>query len=162
MNIDILKHFIQNEIYWEGLGVVPILLVANIFLGIYYNQSIWYKLSNKTKFGALISITGAILTIVLNILFIPKYGYWASAWATLAVYGFQMILSYILGQKHHPIPYNVGKFGVFMIASFCIYCVFSRINFEWETINFLVKNSGVLLFLALFFVIEKFWKEKES
>ncbi len=162
MNIDILKHFIQNEIYWEGLGVVPILLVANIFLGIYYNQSIWYKLSNKTKFGALISITGAILTIVLNILFIPKYGYWASAWATLAVYGFQMILSYILGQKHHPIPYNVGKFGVFMIASFCIYCVFSRINFEWETINFLVKNSGVLLFLALFFVNEKFWKEKES
>jgi O-antigen/teichoic acid export membrane protein len=162
MNIDILKHFIQNEIYWEGLGVVPILLVANIFLGIYYNQSIWYKLSNKTKFGALISITGAILTIVLNILFIPKYGYWASAWATLAVYGFQMILSYILGQKHHPIPYNVGKFGVFMIASFCIYYVFSRINFEWETINFLVKNSGVLLFLALFFVIEKFWKEKES
>ena len=162
MNIDILKHFIQNEIYWEGLGVVPILLVANIFLGIYYNQSIWYKLSNKTKFGALISITGAILTIVLNILFIPKYGYWASAWATLAVYGFQMILSYILGQKHHPIPYNVGKFGVFMIASFCIYCIFSRINFEWETINFLVKNSGVLLFLALFFVIEKFWKEKES
>ena len=162
MNIDILKHFIQNEIYWEGLGVVPILLVANIFLGIYYNQSIWYKLSNKTKFGALISITGAILTIVLNILFIPKYGYWASAWATLAVYGFQMILSYILGQKHHPIPYNVGKFGVFMIASFCIYCVFSRINVEWETINFLVKNSGVLLFLALFFVIEKFWKEKES
>jgi O-antigen/teichoic acid export membrane protein len=162
MNIDILKHFIQNEIYWEGLGVVPILLVANIFLGIYYNQSIWYKLSNKTKFGALISITGAILTIVLNILFIPKYGYWASAWATLAVYGFQMILSYILGQKHHPIPYNVGKFGVFMIASFCIYCVFSRINFEWETINFLVKNSGVLLFLSLFFVIEKFWKEKES
>lgn len=162
MNIEVLKYFIQNETYWEGLGVVPILLVANIFLGIYYNQSIWYKLSNKTKFGALISITGAILTIVLNVVFIPKYGYWASAWATLAVYGFQMVLSYILGQRHYPIPYNLGKFGVFMIANFCIYYFFSRINFEWETINFLVKNSGVLLFLALFFVIEKFWKEKES
>ena len=162
MNIDILKHFIQNEIYWEGLGVVPILLVANIFLGIYYNQSIWYKLSNKTKYGALIAITGAFLTIILNIVFIPKYGYWASAWATLSVYFFQMILSYLLGQKHYPIPYNVGKFGVFMFASFCIYYVFSKINFEWGTINFLVKNSGVLLFLALFFVIEKFWKEKES
>jgi O-antigen/teichoic acid export membrane protein len=82
MNIEVLKYFIQNETYWEGLGVVPILLVANIFLGIYYNQSIWYKLSNKTKFGALIAIIGAILTIVLNVLFIPKYGYWASAWAT--------------------------------------------------------------------------------
>jgi O-antigen/teichoic acid export membrane protein len=162
MNIDILKHFIQNETYWEGLGVVPILLVANIFLGIYYNQSIWYKLSNKTKFGAMIAIFGAILTIVLNVLFIPKYGYWASAWATLTVYFFQMVLSYFLGQKHYPIPYNLGKFGVFLIASFCIYYVFSRINFEWETINFLAKNSGVLLFLSLFFVIEKFWKEKES
>ena len=162
MNIDVLKYFIQNEIYWEGLGVVPILLVANIFLGIYYNQSIWYKLSNKTKYGALIAITGALLTIILNIVFIPKYGYWASAWATLSVYFFQMVLSYLLGQKHYPIPYNVGKFGVFMIVSFCIYYVFSRINFERETINFLVKNSGVLLFLALFFVIEKFWKEKES
>lgn len=162
MNIDVLKYFIQNEIYWEGLGVVPILLVANIFLGIYYNQSIWYKLSNKTKYGALIAITGALLTIILNIVFIPKYGYWASAWATLSVYFFQMVLSYLLGQKHYPIPYNVGKFGVFMIVSFCIYYVFSRINFEWVTINFLVKNSGVLLFLALFFVIEKFWKEKES
>ena len=161
MNIDILKYFIQNETYWEGLGVVPILLIANIFLGIYYNQSIWYKLSNKTKFGALIAIMGAILTIVLNVLFIPKYGYWASAWATLAVYGFQMVLSYILGQRYYPIHYNLGKFIVFMIASFCIYFVFSRINLEWGTINFLVKNSGVLLFLTLFFVIEKFWKEKE-
>jgi len=162
MNIEVLKYFIQNETYWEGLGVVPILLVANIFLGIYYNQSIWYKLSNKTKFGALIAIIGAILTIVLNVLFIPKFGYWASAWATLAVYGFQMMLSYILGQKHYPIPYNLGKFGVFMIGSFSIYYFFSKINFEWTTANLLVKNSGVILFLCFFFVVEKFWKEKQN
>lgn len=162
MNIEVLKYFIQNETYWEGLGVVPILLVANIFLGIYYNQSIWYKLSNKTKFGALIAIIGAILTIILNVLFIPKYGYWASAWATLAVYGFQMMLSYILGQKHYPIPYNLGKFGVFMIGSFSIYYFFSKINFEWTTANLLVKNSGVILFLCFFFVVEKFWKEKQN
>ena len=160
MNIDILKYFIQNETYWEGLGVVPILLVANIFLGIYYNQSIWYKLSNKTKFGALIAILGAILTIVLNVVFIPKYGYWASAWATLAVYGFQMVLSFVLGQKHYPIPYNLGKFVLYMIGSYAIYFFFSKINFEWATANFVVKNSGVILFLCFFFGVEKFWKEK--
>lgn len=160
MNIDVLKYFIQNETYWEGLGVVPILLVANIFLGIYYNQSIWYKLSNKTQFGALIAIMGAILTIVLNILFIPKYGYWASAWATLSVYCFQMILSYFLGQKHYPIPYNLKKFGVYMFLSFSIYYLFSKINFEWESITFLAKNLGVILFLVLFLLVEKIWKEK--
>lgn len=162
MNIDIVKYFIQNEIYWEGLGVVPILLVANIFLGIYYNQSIWYKLSNKTKFGAIIAISGAILTIVLNVVFIPKYGYWASAWATLAVYSFQMILSYILGQKHYPIPYNIGKFGLYMIGSIILYFTFTNINFEWATANFVVKNSAILLFLCLFYVVEKHWKEKEN
>jgi O-antigen/teichoic acid export membrane protein len=160
MNIDVLKYFIQNETYWEGLGVVPILLVANIFLGIYYNQSIWYKLSNKTQFGALIAIMGAILTIVLNVLFIPKYGYWASAWATLTVYCFQMILSYLLGQKHYPIPYNLKKFGIYLFLSFSIYYLFSKINFEWETINFLAKNLGVVLFLVLFLLVEKFWEEK--
>jgi O-antigen/teichoic acid export membrane protein len=160
MNLDFLKYFIQNESYWEGLGVVPILLVANIFLGIYYNQSIWYKLSNKTKFGAIIAILGAFLTIVLNVIFIPKYGYWASAWATLSVYLFQMILSYTLGQKHYPIPYNLGKFGIYLISSFFIYFVFSRLNFEWQSTNFVVKNSGVVLFVAVFFLIEKFWKEK--
>ena len=104
LNLDIFKYFIQNESYWAGLQVVPILLMANIFLGIYYNQSIWYKLSGKTKFGAYIALTGAGLTIIINVLYIPTYGYMASAWATLIVYFFQMVLSYLLGQRHLPNP----------------------------------------------------------
>jgi hypothetical protein len=71
-----------------------------------------------------------------------------------------MILSYTLGQKHYPIPYNLGKFGIYLISSFFIYFVFSRLNFEWQSTNFVVKNSGVVLFVAVFFLIEKFWKEK--
>ena len=84
LNIDVFKYFIQNESYWIGLRVVPILLLANVFLGIYYNQSIWYKLSGKTKFGAYIALSGAFITVLINVLFIPKYGYMACAWATLA------------------------------------------------------------------------------
>jgi O-antigen/teichoic acid export membrane protein len=155
LNIDILKHFIQNESYWVGLGVVPILLLANVFLGIYYNQSIWYKLSNKTKFGAYIAIFGAILTIVINVLFIPVYGYWASAWATFTVYAFQMVLSYFLGQKHYPIPYNLNKFGLYLGASILIYWLFSMIQFNSLVLTLLLKNGGIILFGLLFIIIEK-------
>jgi O-antigen/teichoic acid export membrane protein len=155
LNIDILKHFIQNEAYWVGLGVVPILLLANVFLGVYYNQSIWYKLSNKTKFGAYIAISGAILTIGINLIFIPIYGYWASAWATLTVYAFQMVLSYVLGQVHYPIPYNLKKFGLYLGSSLLIYWCFSMIQFNSLAGTLLLKNGGIILFGLLFLFIEK-------
>jgi O-antigen/teichoic acid export membrane protein len=99
LNIDFFKLFIRNEAYHVGLGVVPVLLLANVFLGIYYNQSIWYKLSGQTKFGAYIAIIGAITTLVINMLFIPTYGFMASAWATMIVYALQMVLSYYFGTK---------------------------------------------------------------
>jgi len=111
--IDLFKYFIPNEEYWVGLKVVPILLMANIFLGIYYNQSVWYKLTEKTGHGAGLAIFGAIITIVINLLFIPTYGYMASAWATLACYGSMMVVSYLLGRKYYPVPYEIGKlFGM--------------------------------------------------
>ena len=155
LNIDILKYFIQNESYWVGLGVVPILLLANVFLGVYFNQSIWYKLSNKTKFGAYIAISGAILTIGINLVFIPIYGYWASAWATLIVYAFQMVLSYVLGQVHYPIPYNLKKFGMYLGSSILIYWLFSMIQFNSLVLTLLLKNGGIILFGLLFIIIEK-------
>ena len=107
--IDVFKYFIRDEEYWVGLKVVPILLMANIFLGIYYNQSVWYKLTEKTSFGAGLAIFGALITLVLNMVFIPKYGYMASAWATLICYASMMVASYLLGKKYYPVPYEVGK-----------------------------------------------------
>jgi O-antigen/teichoic acid export membrane protein len=130
LNIDIFKHFIRNESYWEGLGVVPILLVANVFLGIYFNQSIWYKLSGQTRFGAYIAIGGAAITIMINVIFIPIYGYWASAWATLIVYGLQMITSYWLGQKYYPIKYNLRKFGLYFGLAICLFFVAKFLNID--------------------------------
>lgn len=155
LNIDIFKHFIQNQTYWEGLKVVPILLLANVFLGIYYNQSIWYKLSGKTRFGALIAISGAILTIALNIIYIPKYGYMACAWATLFVYFFQMVLSYFLGQKHYPIPYNLKKFFLYLGITLGIYFLAHQIEFENQVLNLVYRNSMLVLLIIFLFFNEK-------
>lgn len=156
LNIDVFKHFIQNESYWVGLKVVPILLLANVFLGIYYNQSIWYKLSGKTGYGALIAICGALLTITLNMIYIPQYGYIACAWATLIVYFIQMILSYILGQRHYPIPYNLKKFFLYLGITLGIYFFAREFQFEDQVINLVYRNS-LLLMLILFL----FWNEKK-
>lgn len=154
INIDIFKYFIQNESYYEGLGVVPILLLANVFLGIYYNQSIWYKLSGQTRFGAYISIGGAILTIGINVLFIPKYGYWACAWATLIVYAAQMVASYYLGQRYHPIKYNIRKFFLYLLASLILFWISTLYTIENEYLLFFVNNMLIVLYIALIWYME--------
>jgi len=119
--IDLFKYFIPNEDYWVGLQVVPVLLIANICLGVYINQSVWYKLNGKTIYGAGLSILGAVITVVLNLIFIPQYGYIASAWATLVCYASMMIASYLLGQKFYPIPYQLGKLGAFVGSTVLLY-----------------------------------------
>ena len=155
LNLDIFKHFIQNQSYWEGLTVVPILLMANVFLGIYWNQSIWYKLSGKTQFGAYIAIIGALTTIVINVLFIPKYGYMASAWATLIVYLMQMLISYFLGQRFYPIPYNQKKFFIFIGLALLLYWFGSGIQTTSAFLNFLIHNLLVLIFVFVVFSLER-------
>ncbi|MBK6330912.1 MAG: polysaccharide biosynthesis C-terminal domain-containing protein [Bacteroidetes bacterium] len=100
--------------YGEGIHIVPILALGGVFLGIYYNLSIWYKLTNKNWYGAGITIAGALITIVLNVLWIPKYGYTGSAWATLICYLFMMICSYLLGQKYYPVSYPLKRIGTYL------------------------------------------------
>jgi O-antigen/teichoic acid export membrane protein len=151
--LDLFKHFIPNEAYWAGLQIVPILLIANIFLGIYYNQSVWYKLTDRTSFGAGLAIFGAVITIVLNLMFIPKYGYLASAWATLVCYGSMMVVSYFLGQKYYPVPYKVGKLSGFLTAAVGLYGLSQVFNipegfFGWMlNILFLLAYLGLSWFL---------------
>ncbi len=155
LNIDIFKYFIASKTYWEGLKIVPILLLANVFLGIYFNQSIWYKLSNQTKYGAYISLMGAGLTILINYLFIPIYGYVASAWATMIVYAFQMIISYMWGKKHYPIPYNLKKFFLYLGLSIALFLLSKSIfglDFSWS--KFLVNNLLILFFVIVVMTIE--------
>lgn len=155
LNLQIFKYFIPNEAYWVGLTAVPLLLLANIFLGIYYNQSIWYKLSGQTRFGAYIAVGGAILTITLNYAFIPKYGFIACAWATMIVYAAQMIASYLLGQKYYPIKYNLRKFSLYLGVALLFYFIATALKLEEGMFQFCVHNAFILVFVGLVFLLEK-------
>lgn len=112
--IDLFKYFIPNEAYWVGLSVVPILLMANVFQGIYYNLSFWYKFIDKTIYGAWLALVGAAITLIGNFIFIPTLGYVACAWVTFTAYGSIMIISYIIGQRHYPIPYDLKRIGLYI------------------------------------------------
>lgn len=161
-NIDILKHYIDNKAYWVGLNVVPPLLFGYVSLGIYMNLSVWYKLSDQTRYGLYISGIGAITTILLNVVFIPRYSYMASAWTSFIAYTMMMILSYWWGQKNYPIPYKLKK-GLAYIAvsvllvylSFYVFkrnliignglfvlFAFSALYLEWDYLKTLFMRSG--------------------
>ncbi len=122
MNLKLIRNMVSPA-YWEGMGVVPILLVANLCLGVYFNLSVWYKLTGQTRFGAYITIFGAVLTITVNFIFIPKYSYHASAWATLISYASMMIISYFLSQKYYPTKYNIRSFIFFLGFALAFYFV---------------------------------------
>ena len=114
------------EAYKEGLGVIPILAMGSVFLGIYYNLSIWYKLTNRTWSGAWITLGGAAITIALNIWWIPLFGYNGSAWATFACYAAMMVVSYYLGQRHYPVPYATKKLLAYIVIAVLIFLVYSQ------------------------------------
>ena len=120
--LDIIQHLIGEE-FREGLEVVPVLLLAFFCLGLYYNFSIWYKLKDRTIFGMYISVGGAIITLLISVSLIPVYGYYASAWAALACYGFMALASYWTGQKYYPIPYPVAKMGWYILVAIIGYGV---------------------------------------
>lgn len=146
--LDTWKYFIQNETFWQGLKIVPILLLANMFLGIYYNLSIWYKLSNKTLAGAWITLIGAGITLVINFIFIPYYSYMACAWATFFCYGTMMVVSYIWGQKHYRIPYAWKKLVAYIVI--CVLLYGAYVLFQKIGLNVWVNRAFALLLLSLF------------
>jgi O-antigen/teichoic acid export membrane protein len=149
--MDIFQRYI-GPAFRVGLPVVPILLMANLFLGVYVNLSIWYKLSDRTLMGAVVSLGGAAITIVLNVLFIPKYGYMASAWATLACYASMAVASYLLGQKYYPVNYDLASFFKYMVISLLLYFGYTFIINQPATQNIphLVFSTLFMLAFAVF------------
>lgn len=143
--LDFFKLFIRTEAYWEGLKVVPILLMANIFLGIYYNLAVWYKLAHMTLYGAFMAGIGAVITITLNLYLVPRIGYMGSAWATLAAYGGMACLSWRFGKKYYPIPYNMKAIGGYLGLSVILY--FISIQFDWDSLGKTVLFNSMLLFV---------------
>jgi O-antigen/teichoic acid export membrane protein len=152
--LDVFKHFIGSNFH-EGLHIVPILLVANIFLGIVFNLSIWYKLSNKTRYGIWIVGFGALITIAINMLFVPTYGYVACAWATLACYVLMAILSYRLCQKHYGIPYNLKKIGTYFLVAGIVYSTDIFVNIDNAIFSYTFKTLSILAFIGIVYRIEK-------
>lgn len=150
---DLFKLVMINESYWVAMKVVPLIILANFCLGIYTNLSVWYKLIDKTYIGAYISIAGAIITLVLNFLLIPSHSYVGSAIATLAAYGSMMLISYYLGNKYYPIPYDFKKIGGYLGLSI----LFSAVSFYRFRENYFVGIA--LLFLFLYFI---YYNEKDT
>ena len=156
--MDIIQYFVGPQ-YRVGLPVVPILLMANLFLGIFYNLSIWYKLTEQTKFGAFLAIFGAIITLVLNVVLIPRFDYMGSAWATFFCYLSMMVASYFLGQKYYPVNYEVKKIVLYMAIAVGVYFTSAlilkglQIESLWARLS--VNTALFLLYLGILFTINK-------
>jgi O-antigen/teichoic acid export membrane protein len=154
LNLSWIQYFIGSS-YREGLHIVPVLLLANWFLGIYYNISIWYKISGKTGYGALITIAGAVLTLIINLSLIPVFGYVAAAWATLVCYAGMMMLVWHLGNKHFPVNYDSKRIWGYLVISVVLYLISLLLPEGPGKTELIFKNLLLLLFLAGVWKFEK-------
>jgi O-antigen/teichoic acid export membrane protein len=155
--IDLIIRFIGPN-FRSGVGVVPILLLANLCLGVYYNLSIWYKLTSKTRWGAWLSVFGAAVTLLFNFILIPVMGYMGAAWATLICYALMMILSYYIGQKYYPVPYNVSSFLYYVLLAIIFWRIslFIHREFEWSAVtNYALNTLILILFAVMIWISER-------
>lgn len=159
MYLDVFKYFIFDHTMWVGLKVVPILLFANMFLGIYYNLSIWYKLATNTMAGLYITLIGAGITLLVNYLFIPTFGYMASAWATFLCYGSMMVVSYVWGQRVYRVPYAWKKLTAYMVIVAVIYLVHYVLTGIWSNRVFSLTLGTVFIAAYALFVLRVERKE---
>jgi O-antigen/teichoic acid export membrane protein len=161
MYMDILQEiFLRRPEYREGLGVVPILLIANLFLGLYYNLSVWYKLTDKTIYAMYISLGGAAITILLNIWWIPTLGYMGSAWATLIAYGVMCLLSYIIGSKHYSLPYQWVKIGFYVGLAILIWFISEQLV-DMISMTLIVKLLVNTILLGVYLITINLMERKE-
>lgn len=154
MYIDVVILFI-GKAYREGKAVIPLLLLGNLFLGIYYNLSIWYKLTNQTIYGAGLSVIGAVVTVVLNFALIPSMGYYGSAWAAFFAYFVMMVLSYLLGQKHFKVPYNLRRLIFYPALAVVLYIIGDLIKPDNRNIMLLMNTIFILGYLVVVIKLDK-------
>ena len=153
MNLSWIQYFVGKE-FRSGLGVVKILMLANLCLGVFFNLSIWYKLTGQTRFGAYLTGMGAVITLVLNFALIPIMGYMGSAWATLACYATMMVVSYFMGNKHYPIPYNLTRILGYLTLSLTLYFLGKYLITGSSVSSILLNNLLVLLFVLIVVILE--------
>ena len=151
--LDIFQYFVGSA-YREGLHVVPVLLLANLLLGVYVNLSIWYKLTDRTLMGAYVSVAGAVITVILLVTLVPRFGFAGAAWAHLACYGFMVTASYLLGRRFYPVPYDLWRVGGYVALGLAIYGA-SRLMVERLDFDPLAAGAVLMaLFLALVYWLD--------
>jgi len=146
--MDIFKYIIQRS-YWVGLKVVPVVMFSFIFQGIFFNLSLWYKLTDKTMYGAWFSILGTIIMVLLNIILVPTYSYMGCAWAAFACFFVIMIVSYFFGQKYMPIKYDLKTIGLYTVVSIALYIISTFINTPYTILNITLKSILMVIYLVL-------------
>jgi len=151
--LDIFKYFIGPD-FRSGLAIVPIILLANLLLGIFYNLSVWYKLTDKTRFGAIIALFGAIITVMLNIALVPKYGYTGAAWAHLACYFSMVVFSFFLGRKFFKVEYDLKNIFLYFAMAMGIYFFATKVHLADGILMFILHAIYILIFLLFAFVLE--------
>ena len=158
---DFIMPFLIGKNYWEGKGVIPILMIANLFLGIYYNLSIWYKLTSKTIWGAWLSLIGAVLTLLFNFWWIPLgsdhliHGYLGSAWATFICYGAMMVISYLTGQHYFPVKYNLVKFSGYLGLALLLYAMSVYVIPGGAILKIMFHTFLLVVFAGAAYLVEK-------
>jgi O-antigen/teichoic acid export membrane protein len=152
--IDVIKLIIPLE-YEEGFTIVPVIMLANLFFGIYFTLSLWYKLTDLTRYGAYISVFGAVITIILNFILIPQFGYKGSAAALLAAFFIMMVISYFLGQKYYPVPYNLKRIATYFGVAAIIYLASLFTSTTTNLIKFPLHAAFLLVFVAIVWKLEK-------
>jgi len=154
MYMPLLQYFVGEQ-YREGLGVIPIVMMAEIFMGIYFNLSFWYKLIDETWWGAIFSAIGCAVLLAINFIFVPKYGYWACAWGGFAGYGTCMVLSYLVGQKKAPIPYDLKSAFLYFLVALSMFCVQYNIHFNSVAWTLVFNTVLLLIFFTCICLKEK-------
>ncbi|MBQ3950306.1 MAG: polysaccharide biosynthesis C-terminal domain-containing protein, partial [Bacteroidales bacterium] len=146
--MDILRHII-SERYWDGLRAVPIVMMAEIFMGIYFNLSFWYKLIAKTWWGAVMSAIGCVVLLAVNIIFVPRYGYMACAWGGFCGYAVCMLLSYFIGQRYNPVNYPVKAILGYFALAMAVFVAMGHIHFDSEWLTLAVNTLLLLVYVAV-------------
>lgn len=152
--LPVLKYFISPH-YFPGLAVVPIIMMAELFAGIFFNLSLWYKLSDRTIWGTWFSLMGLVVTIVLNVLFVPRFGYMACAWAAFCCYGFMMLASYLIGNKLYPIGYDLKKLGLYTLSALALWGVATLLTTGNNLIDFPVRALLLVIYSASILLINR-------
>ena len=155
INLDILKYFLGDPAYWEGLRIVPILLLAYLFLGMYYNFSVWFKLTDKTYYGTVITLIGMVVTIAANYVLIPVAGYEGSAVAALLCYAGMTAICYASGQRFYPIPYTINRDLMYIAVTVALVYLVQTINIQDQLLATAFHTGVILIYLVVVYLIEK-------